>query len=223
MTKAVVLIPVKSLSHAKSRMSPQLGLQQRKELVLLMLQGVLDALARSTSVERVFVVTPDEEVTDHVQRRGVTVIQDSPGGGLNAALEKATSLIAQTEPDSPLLILPADLPLITPHSVDSIVKTGELLPMPVVVASPSRDGGTNALLVRPPGVVRYSFGPGSFELHRRAALSSGVRFEQYDSLELLHDTDTIQDIIDVLDHEPSPVFKSFVAGIANIPGSRAHV
>ncbi|MDP6225863.1 MAG: hypothetical protein QF501_05330, partial [Anaerolineales bacterium] len=45
----------------------------------------------------------------------------------------------------------------------------------IVVLAPDRHGtGTNALFVRPPGLLRYRFGAGSLAAHRQQARSQGA-------------------------------------------------
>jgi 2-phospho-L-lactate guanylyltransferase len=49
---------------------------------------------------------------------------------------------------------------------------------PVIVLVPDRHGeGTNALLVRPSGLIEYDFGPNSFQRHQLQAEQLGARVE----------------------------------------------
>ncbi len=62
-------------------------------------------------------------------------------------------------------MLAADLPLIGPEDLEALARLGECSSR-LVVASPDRfEDGTNALLMRPPGVIPYALGPGSFKRH----------------------------------------------------------
>ena len=69
--------------------------------------------------------------------------------GLNAALAAALTRLDRAGAAS-ATILPGDVPLATPDDVDAIVDAGGRAPVVVV---PSRDGGTNALHLRPPGAL----------------------------------------------------------------------
>ena len=94
---------------------------------------------------------------------------------LNRALERAT-IVAQGYEVSAVLVLPADLPLLACEDVDQL-----LTPLgdgPVVVIAPDRKGvGTNALLVAPPGLIKYGFGTDSFNKHSARAREAGARLE----------------------------------------------
>jgi 2-phospho-L-lactate guanylyltransferase len=47
-----------------------------------------------------------------------------------------------------------------------------------MVITPDRwKTGTNALLVRPPGLIDYAYGPGSFQRHLERARAFGIRVE----------------------------------------------
>ena len=60
---------------------------------------------------------------------------------------------------------------------------------------PDRHGsGTNALLIAPPAALAPSFGPGSFERHRRGAERAGVAFAVAHPASLLLDIDTGEDL-----------------------------
>ena len=60
--------------------------------------------------------------------------------------------------------------------------------------------GTNALLVRPPGALRYQFGPGSFERHCEQARQLGMAWHVHRSTRLGLDVDLPSDIDDLEAH-----------------------
>ena len=64
---------------------------------------------------------------------------------------------------------------------------------------PDRHGtGTNALLLRPPAAIEPSFGPGSFERHRRAAEAAGVSYSTERLPSLMLDVDTGDDLAELI-------------------------
>jgi len=72
--------------------------------------------------------------------------------------------------------VPADLPLLTADDIREVVKRG--INPPVVVITPDRHHqGTNALLISPPGLIQYEYGPGSFQRHCMLAEKAGARLE----------------------------------------------
>ena len=70
-----------------------------------------------------------------------------------------------------ILIVPADVPLITPDAVDMMVSTAP--DGPSVVVAPAHDGGTNGLLLQPPDVIAPQFGPSSARAHQQSAAAAG--------------------------------------------------
>ena len=75
-----------------------------------------------------------------------------------------------------MLILPADLPLLTPRDVQEIISHADEPPV-VVIAPDRRQEGTNALLVSPAGLIDYTYGRNSFKRHCDRAARSGARLE----------------------------------------------
>jgi 2-phospho-L-lactate guanylyltransferase len=63
-----------------------------------------------------------------------------------------------------------------------------------VVIAPCRHGtGTNALLLRPPGLIPFSFGPDSLSAHCAAARAAGVEPIIYRDERVAFDLDTPED------------------------------
>jgi 2-phospho-L-lactate guanylyltransferase len=187
------IIPVKSLSEAKSRLATHLTLRQRENLVLDMLHHVLQALLESNVLEQVSVVSSDQRVLRQAQAWGAqAVVEEMPGH--NAALHAAAlqELAAGT---SALLTIAADLPLLHPSDIRVLVAQSALYP--VVLAS-SRDGtGTNGILVRPPLAIPYLFGENSLQRYQQAASQWQLDSTIYHSIGLSLDIDTIDDLDDL--------------------------
>ena len=123
-----------------------------------------------------------------------TLVQRLPG--LNAALREARAA-AMREGATAILILPIDLPAISPTTIERLLD--EASPpagkLQIVVAVPDRHGsGTNALLVSPPTAIDPAFGEGSLEAHRTAAERAGAAFIQHDGA-LTLDVDTGADLL----------------------------
>src|SRR5947208_984883 len=139
------LIPVKSLSEAKSRLADHLTLRQRRNLVLDMLHHVLRALHESDVLEQVAVVSSDHQVLEQAKAWGAQPLVEEQHGH-NPALHAARRALVPGA--SALLTISADLPLLQSGDIRRMIEKSRDYP---VVLAPSRDGtGTNALLVRPP-------------------------------------------------------------------------
>jgi 2-phospho-L-lactate guanylyltransferase len=187
-----VLIPVNRLGQAKGRLAGVLSQEEREGLALVTLETVLRAAGAGAVV-----LTPDERVVAHVHGRA-RIIPESPGErGLNAQLEYAMrALLADGTARDGLLILHADLPLATAEAIETIAALGAEENTAVLVES--RDGGTNAMLLNPPGKFSLAYGAGSFEKHRTAAKAAGMRVVVNHNRELSLDLDTPDDITELL-------------------------
>lgn len=167
----IAIVPVKALAEAKSRLAPVLSASARRRLVLEMLADVLAALAATSAIARVLVVTPDAEVAAFARTRGAGIIHESAPTSLNSALRTALHE-SGCRPDSPCLILPADVPLVTPAEIAGLLADVPLDGAPPaepthrVTIAPSHDGqGTNALVLTDHDIMGPSFGPESFQRH----------------------------------------------------------
>jgi len=96
-----------------------------------------------------------------------------------------------------VLVVPVDIPLVTPAALDQLI--AEAGSLPGISLAPSRDGGTNALLVQPPLAIPFRFGPDSLGLHRSAARQRHlpIRIIQGGGMEL--DIDTCDDLLVLAD------------------------
>ena len=87
-----------------------------------------------------------------------------------------------------LLALPADLHQIEPENVLAVL--GGAASAPVVVTPDGARSGTNALLLRPPDVLPFLFGPERLEAHLQAAGDRDVEARVCENEHLSFDLDT---------------------------------
>lgn len=164
-----IVIPVKAPEACKTRLMPALGDDERQALVAAMLRQTVDAARSVVGREAVLLVGPS--------RHGLsedTVLLDDPGGGLNAALTSARDAALRAGVER-LLLLSADLPMVTPADVADLLDA----PAGAIAAGSDRAGqGTNALsLPLPQGATfRFHYGEGSFAAHREEANRLGLDF-----------------------------------------------
>jgi 2-phospho-L-lactate guanylyltransferase len=184
----VALIPVNRLDRAKGRLSLLLTPAERRALLLASLRTVVDA-ASDARLE-VLVLTPDPAVPGALDRP-VGVIRETPGlSGLNPQLERA--LQGRDE----ALVLHADLPLASAAALRRLVASAAPAPSATLVRS--RDGGTNAMLLRPPGRFPLAYGPGSHPRHAAAAEAAGMAVRTVAEPRLELDLDTAEDLAALL-------------------------
>jgi 2-phospho-L-lactate guanylyltransferase len=172
---AHVLVPLKRIDP-KSRLAGELPLEERVKLMRGLLRGVVAAV-REAGVERVTVVTA-------LRLEGFEVWNDR-GLAWNDALSAAIAEIVT----APLVaVVSADLPLLRAEEVEELLQA---TPARGIAIARALDGGTNAVSMRPPGLVRTHFGePGSAAVH--AGL--GVEHVVLDLDGLAFDVDTPEDL-----------------------------
>jgi len=186
------IVPVKPLRRGKSRLAEVLTQEERKELNCNLLIHTVDTLASISEIEHVLVVSRDPEALALAREHGARTVQENGASGLNIALAKAT-IVARNYTTRGVLIVPADLPLITPEDVRAMLERVKDPPV-VVVAPDHRRQGTNALLVCPVGIIDYNFGPRSFQLHCELARQAGARLEICELPSLALDVDLPEDL-----------------------------
>ncbi len=178
------IVPMKPIQRAKSRLSKVLSRDERAKLSRQLLKRTIETLARIPAVERTLVVSRDLEALSLAREHGARTVAEWGNPQLNQALVRA-SLVARGYGVSAVLVLPADLPLLTQQDVEKLISS--LGHPPEVIIAPDRKGtGTNAILSSPPGLIEYDFGSDSLSSHILHAEAAGARLEicKLPSLEL---------------------------------------
>jgi 2-phospho-L-lactate guanylyltransferase len=186
------IVPVKPLRRGKSRLAEVLTQEERADLNRRLLAHTLDTLTAIPEIEHVLVISRDQSALALAREHGARTVQENGAPHLNTALARAT-ILARNYATRGVLIMPADLPLITAGDVRTILERGTSPPV-VVVAPDRRRQGTNALLVCPAGVIEYEFGPGSFLRHCERAQRAGARLEICELPSLALDMDLPEDL-----------------------------
>ncbi len=186
------IVPVKPLRHGKSRLSGTLSDDERAQLNQALLEHTLKTLTDLKEVEEVLVVSRDPHALTVARNLGARTVRENGQPQLNTALKRAT-IVAQIYATRGVLVLPADLPLLTPD--DILVLTERAKDPPVVVIAPDRhEKGTNALLISPANLIEYDFGEGSFHRHCERAQKAGARLEIVNLPSLSLDLDLPEDL-----------------------------
>jgi 2-phospho-L-lactate guanylyltransferase len=185
------VLPVKTFTVAKSRLSGGLSSDERQVLAQAMFRDVLLALARTKSVERVLVVTPDDSARRIAREHGADVIIDEQLGHNQAARKGVEEAVRAGAARA--LLVPGDCPALDPGEVDELLSRP--VPEPSALIVPDRHGtGTNALVLTPPTALEPSFGPDSCRRHLEHARRSGLHGEVAHVATLALDVDTGEDL-----------------------------
>jgi 2-phospho-L-lactate guanylyltransferase len=187
-----IVLPVKSLAEAKSRLDPLLTPLERGALTLAMLEDVMDA-AQAVPGWETWVISPDEAVLEIALRRHATAIEEE-APTLTAAIQQVEDEAAGRAVGA-LAILLADTPMVTTAALTRALRTLG----PVVIAPAADEIGTNLLLRRPPSAIQARFGADSYRRHLQAAAESELPTAVVEQPELAFDVDEPDDILTVLE------------------------
>ncbi len=113
-------MPVGSLDSAKSRLGESLDAEERRELAVRLLRRTLEATTAAPAIDETLVITPDDEVRAIALAGGARPIRQR-GGGLISGLEQARDEAVAGGAEA-ILVLPIDLPLISPEEIATIVE-----------------------------------------------------------------------------------------------------
>lgn len=182
----VAVVPLKSLAEAKSRLRGVLSDTERRELTRRLVERTIAILRHSGRLGRIALATEERSLA---QALDVEWLPDQ--GGLNESLAAGIAW-ARAAGAASVLIVPADLPLLCLGDVRALA---DGRPRASGIAlSATQDGGTGALLLTPPGVIRPSFGPGSFARHLEQARRHGIDVRIIRRGGLCFDLDTGDDL-----------------------------
>ncbi|MDF7774873.1 2-phospho-L-lactate guanylyltransferase [Sphingomonas sp. AOB5] len=172
------IVPLKSAPERKSRLAARLPQAARIALSEQMAAHVLQVLDSVPAIGRVIVLSP-------IPVSGRDWRPDR-GRGLNVELEAARADLA----GEALLVMHADLPLLTPADVAALIGSAGQ----GAALAPDRHGqGTNSIAASPCWVGRFAFGPDSLRLHLRATPAQLVSRSG-----LMLDIDTPEDLDEAL-------------------------
>jgi 2-phospho-L-lactate/phosphoenolpyruvate guanylyltransferase len=183
-----VLLPVKVLSVAKSRLAELAG-RRRGELALAVACDTVTAVLRTDQAARAVVITDDPLAAAVLAELGAQIIPDEPRDGLNAALRHGAAIAAQRWPASGTAALSADLPALRPLELSRALTAAAAWPN-AFVADAAGDGTT--LYTAAPGVAfRPAFGLASRARH---AAGGAIELGLTDVPGLRRDVDTPADL-----------------------------
>lgn len=162
-----LIIAVKRLSNAKTRLAPVFSARTRANVVLAMLLDTLTAAAGVDSLHSITVVTPDDAAAAAAAEAGADVLPDPTPAGhpdpLNNAIAAAERVVAESVPN--LVVVQGDLPALQPQELAGAIAAARNHRRSFVADRLGR--GTAALFAF--GVpLGPRFGPDSAERHRRS-------------------------------------------------------
>jgi 2-phospho-L-lactate/phosphoenolpyruvate guanylyltransferase len=216
-----VLLPVKVLARAKSRLAVLAG-DRRGELALALASDTVCAVLACPGVARVMVVTSDPVAGPLLAALGAIVVPDEPSdlsaglgaratpdtaevGGvlgdlgvqdaLNAALRHGAAVAARRWPGTGLVALTADLPAVSSAELAAALSAAGASPGRAAFVPDAAGVGTTLYAVPPGGEFRPLFGGASRARH---AAAGATELDRDDMTGLRRDVDTPDDLREAL-------------------------
>ena len=184
------LVPIKDVRRAKTRLRAVLSPSDTAFLAEQMANLTVDALTRSTLVERIVLMGSTRAVAKTAAEFGCEFVSEDPSLDNEARVLVRATHVGLHAADT-LAILPADIPLITGPDIDNLIEGHE---RGLSLCPASRDGGTNALLITPPTAIEFQFGHDSARRHAETARAAGLPVNIIDSAVFSRDIDTPEDL-----------------------------
>jgi 2-phospho-L-lactate/phosphoenolpyruvate guanylyltransferase len=157
-----VLLPVKVLAQAKSRLAGLAG-PRRGELALALACDTVTAVLGCEAAARAVVISDDPVAAATLTQLGALVIPDEPRDGLNAALRHGAAVAAARWPGCGTAALSADLPALRPAELALALDAAAAWPT-AFVADAAGDG-TTLYTAAPGAAFRPAFGLASRARH----------------------------------------------------------
>ncbi|MFF3848368.1 2-phospho-L-lactate guanylyltransferase [Streptomyces sp. NPDC002328] len=184
-----LVIPLKPLALAKSRLADTAADELRPGLALAFAQDTVAAALACPAVRDVAVVTDDALAGRELAALGARVVADEPGTGLNGALAHGAAAVRAVRPESALAALNADLPALRPAELARVL--GAAGEFPRAFLPDAAAIGTTLLAVIAGRELLPAFGPDSRVRHR----SSGAAELLLDAVDSVRqDVDTGEDL-----------------------------
>ncbi|OXY90733.1 MULTISPECIES: 2-phospho-L-lactate guanylyltransferase [Streptomyces] len=208
-----LVIPLKPLARAKSRLSDTADDGVRPGLALAFAQDTVAAALACPAVADVAVVTDDALAGRELAALGARIVPDAPASGLNAALAHGAAVVREMRPRAAVAALNADLPALRPLELSRVLDAAAEFPRAFLADAAAL--GTTLLAAAPAEELRPAFGTDSRARHRISGATE-LALTEVDSVR--QDVDTGHDLRSALVLGVGRYTASASAGLL-IPGS----
>ena len=198
--KTVAIIPVKSFSKAKTRLT--ISSEKTVDICKLMLGEVLQTISTSKKIDNTIIVSHDQSAFDIGKKFSVIEVFDELESGVNNAITLADEYISDSEFDTSI-ILPQDIPFFNSSDLDNLFSFFQRKNSIIVV--PSRQfNGTNSLIRNPSRIITTRYDEGTYKSHLDEAKCNSVDFSLVLIRRLMLDIDSQDDIEFAMKYNEKP-------------------
>ncbi len=202
--KIAAIIPVKSFSKAKTRLN--LSLDQKLELCKIMLEEVVGTISNSKQIDKIIVVSKDEEAIKITKKFGTIDIFDNEESGVNHAVSLADDYLEQNDYDASV-VFPQDIPFIQEIDIENLLKF-QKFPKSALIVPSRRFDGTNALLRTPVNLMETHYDEDSYKIHLEVGKSLTSNTSLVLMRRIMMDVDNREDLEFLLKQNEKPTITS---------------
>jgi 2-phospho-L-lactate guanylyltransferase len=189
------IIPARLPAEGKSRLAPVLSEAERRRLNLEFFRQTLSTVSIAVGRHRTIAISRSQALLRIADMAGCAAILERSPYGLNEALVQAAKAAARAGATR-VLSVSCDLPFLTPDDLRTLIAAAEGA-QGLAIAADRAGSGTNAMIVSPIGAIPYRYGTDSFEAHRHAARTAGLKLETVRLAGLSFDVDTPDDLLEM--------------------------
>jgi len=171
--KTSAIIPVKTFSNAKTRLD--LKRENKIDFCKLMLEEILQTLSLTPKIDKIIVISKDQEALELSKKfNAIQIVDDETG--VNDAISLADDFLQKNDFDASLVI-PQDIPFLKTQDIDFLLSFQQA-PKSVLIVPSRRFDGTNALFRMPVNLMSTHYDEDSYKIH----LTTGKSITSYTSL-----------------------------------------
>jgi len=186
-----IILPLKAISSAKSRLAQVLSPEQRHGLMKAMVEDVVAAVTACPTVEGLLLVSRDPDVSTLADACGAEVLSLEQDENLNSAVTAATDHLYR-KGVTRALVLHGDIPLLRASSLARLIESGVKSDLTLVACRHRK--GTKALLTSLPARIPFLYGDDSFDRHMSAAQGLALTVQTMDLADVALDVNSADDL-----------------------------
>ena len=198
--KIAAIIPVKTFSKAKSRLD--LSPQQVEDLCKIMLDEILHTLSISPQIEKIIMVTKEEEAKKIGEKYNIVAIKDEKEESVNSAVALADKYLLENNFDASI-VFPQDIPFIKTQDIDFMLNY-KMHPNFAIIVPSRRFDGTNALTRMPIDLMETHYDEDSYKIHMNTAKEHTLNVAMVFVKRIMWDVDNAEDLKFLLEQNEKP-------------------
>ena len=177
-----------------------------------MLEEVVNTIHKSKDIDKIVIVSKDEEAIKVSKKYGAIEIFDNEESGVNHAVSLADDFLEQNEFGASV-VFPQDIPFIQVDDIENLLKF-QKYPKSALIVPSRRFDGTNALVRTPANLMETHYDEDSYKIH----LEVGKSLTSHTSLVLMRrimmDVDNSEDLGFLLKQNEKPTITNKIREIS---------